>query len=190
MRRKQISIDLLLGGLVLILGLAWIGLNRADALEVTHGGIPAPRQGFQAPDFELPNTGGEMVRITGLRGKPVMLNVWASWCGPCRAEMPAMQRVYETYQSQGLEILAVNSTSQDTRQDALAFAESLGLRFPILFDDEGQVARLYQVNALPTTFFIDAQGIIQDVIIGGPMAEALLRVRVEQILTAQSETGR
>lgn len=101
-----------------------------------------------------------------------------------------MQRVYEAYQSEGLEILAVNSTSQDTRQDALAFAESLGLRFPILFDDEGQVARLYQVTALPTTFFIDSQGIIQDVVIGGPMAEALLRVRVEQLLSALTETGK
>ncbi|MCU0489114.1 MAG: TlpA family protein disulfide reductase [Anaerolineales bacterium] len=190
MIRKHLSTELLMSGLILILGLTWIGLSRAEALEVTSGGIPAPRQGFLAPDFELPSASGEIVRVTELRGKPVMLNVWASWCGPCRAEMPAMQRVYENYQSQGLEILAVNSTSQDTRQDALAFVESLGLRFPILFDDEGQVARLYQVNALPTTFFIDAQGIIQDVIIGGPMAEALLRVRVEQILTTQLETGR
>ena len=190
MQRKPIPLDLLLGSLVLILGLGWIGLSRADALEVTNGGIAAPRQGFLAPDFELENSSGEIVRITSLRGRPVMLNVWASWCGPCRAEMPAMQRVYETYHSQGLEILAVNSTSQDTRQDALAFAESLGLRFPILFDDEGQVARLYQVNALPTTFFIDAQGLIRDVVIGGPMAEALLRVRVEQLLTAPPEEGK
>lgn len=182
--------DLLLGGLVLFLGIIWIGVSKADALEVTSGGIPAPRQGFLAPDFELPKANGENVRISGLRGKPLMMNVWASWCGPCRAEMPAMQRVYEAYQSEGLEILAVNSTSQDTRQDALAFAESLGLRFPILFDDEGQVARLYQVTALPTTFFIDSQGIIQDVVIGGPMAEALLRVRVEQLLSALTETGK
>ena len=117
-----------------------------------------------------------------LRGRPVVVNVWTSWCPPCREEMPALQRVYQDYQDRGVVILGLNSTVQDTREAALAFATEQGLTFPILLDEDGEATRLYQVRALPTTFFIDAQGMIQDVIAGGPMSEALLRIRVEQLI--------
>jgi len=79
-------------------------------------------------------------------------------------------------------VLGVNSTNQDNPQAANAFAQQLGLTFPILFDRDGSVSKLYNVRALPSSFFIDADGIIQEVIIGGPMAEALLEIRVEQLL--------
>jgi peroxiredoxin len=98
--------------------------------------------------------------------------------------MPAMQRLYQDYQELGFEILAVNSTVQDRPDQARAFTEELGLTFPILYDSEGDVTRQYQVRALPTSFFIDPQGIIQEVVVGGPMAEALLRVRAERLLEA------
>ncbi len=112
----------------------------------------------------------------------MLINLWTSWCPPCKAEMPALQRVYEDYQEQGLEILAVNATNQDRLADAAAFAGQLGLTFPILFDEDGEVSLLYQLRSLPTTYFIDRQGIIQDVVIGGPMSEALLRIRIDQLL--------
>jgi peroxiredoxin len=141
-----------------------------------------PQVGFQAPDFELENSTGETIRLSELRGRPVLVNVWASWCPPCRAEMPAMQTVYQQYQDQGFIVLAVNATDQDDRQDALDFAQEWQLSFPILFDTQGQVSRQYQVRSLPTSFFIDPQGVIREVVVGGPMAEALLRIRVEQLL--------
>lgn len=92
-----------------------------------------------------------------------------------------MERVYRQYQSQGFLILAVNSANQDSRTNALAFSDQLELSFPILFDDSGETYQKYQVHALPTSFFVNADGIIQDVIVGGPMAEALLEIRVAQL---------
>jgi cytochrome c biogenesis protein CcmG, thiol:disulfide interchange protein DsbE len=178
----KINRQLLTISVILLAGLAWIWTSRAVAGETTAGSIPAPRQGFQAPDFSLQNAQGDVVRLSDLRGNPVLVNVWASWCSPCRAEMPAIQRLYQDYQSHGLEILAVNSTTQDSVEKAMAFAQDLGLTFPILFDAEGEVARLHQVQALPSSYFINPDGKIEEVVIGGPMSEALLRVRVEQLL--------
>lgn len=98
-----------------------------------------------------------------------------------------MQRVFEAYQAQGFIILAVNATSQDQMTSALEFAAEMGLTFPLLFDQSGEVSRLYQVQALPTSFFIDSQGIIQEVVVGGPMSEALLEIRVKQLLERSGE---
>jgi peroxiredoxin len=168
--------------LILLAGAAWIGISRAPQGSTTGGKIPLPRLGFVAPDFSLSSTSGETVSLANLRGRPVLVNLWTSWCPPCKAEMPALQRVYTDYQDQGLEILAVNSTHQDNLTDAAAFAEELGLSFPILVDGDGDVSRLYALSSLPTSFFIDRQGVIREVVIGGPMSEALLRIRVEQLL--------
>jgi peroxiredoxin len=104
--------------------------------------------------------------------------------------MPALENVYQEYQLQGLEILAVNAANQDDPAQAVAFAQSLGLSFPILFDSHGEVSEQYQVRALPSTYFVDAQGVIREVIVGGPMSEALLRIRVRQLLEPDAETGR
>lgn len=96
-----------------------------------------------------------------------------------------MQRVYADFENQGFIILAVNATQQDNVEDVVAFIHEYQLSFPIVFDTDGTVSRLYAVNALPTSFFIDADGIIREVIVGGPMSEALLRVRVEQLLESE-----
>ena len=106
-----------------------------------------------------------------LRGQPVLINFWASWCPPCRAEMPAMEKAYQQFQAQGFMILAINSAIQDDRSDADALVQELGLTFPILWDEDGAVTQAYQVKSLPTSFFVDKEGIIREVIIGGPMAE-------------------
>lgn len=95
--------------------------------------------------------------------------------------MPALENVYQEFHAQGLEILAVNATAQDDAQLAAAFAQDNQLTFPILYDFDGSVSALYATRALPTSFFVDAQGIIREVVVGGPMSEALLRVRVEQL---------
>ena len=96
--------------------------------------------------------------------------------------MPAIQKVYDEFQDQGFFVLAVNSTNQDNLGDAITFAQIRKLTFPILLDKDGSVSDLYEVRSLPTTFFVDPQGIIQEVVIGGPMSEALLQIRVEQLM--------
>lgn len=167
---------------ILALGLAWIFVSADRDGASTNGLIPAPRAGFLAPDFTLETTDGETVKLSDLRGQAVVVNLWATWCPPCRAEMPALQEVYEEYKSRGLIVLAINSTVQDDAQAIPAFIAEYGLTFPILLDTNNEAGRLYQLRSLPSTFFIGRDGIVHEVVIGGPMAEALLRTRVEEIL--------
>jgi len=173
---------LLTSAVLLILGLGWIGISAGLPGGTDTPGIPAPKAGFLAPDFTLTTLEGEQVTLSDLRGQAVIVNIWASWCQPCRAEMPALQTVYDEYADQGLTLLAVNATSQDSVAAAAGFIDELGLDFPVLLDTDGEVGRLYQVSALPSTFFVLPDGTIQEVVIGGPMAEALLRTRVETLL--------
>jgi peroxiredoxin len=96
--------------------------------------------------------------------------------------MPAMEKVYNDYKGQGFVVLAVNMTYQDTFADIAPFVGEYGLTFPILLDETASVGPAYQLRSLPSSYFIDRDGIIREVVIGGPMAEALLRTRVEEIL--------
>ena len=167
--------------IILMISGAWIWFSRAPSGSSSNAGIAAPRKGFAAPDFTLGTSDGSSISLSDLRGNPLIINIWASWCPPCRTEMPAMQRVYEKYRDDGFIILAVNSSFQDDSEKAKAFANELGLEFPILFDREGNVSHLYQASALPSSYFVDRDGIIQQVVVGGPMSEALLNIRVEQL---------
>ena len=168
--------------LILLLGLAWIFLS-ADKTGVSTSGKPAaPQKGFLAPDFELKTMGGKITELSELGGQPVLVNLWATWCPPCRAEMKTIETVYKDYKDQGLIVLAVNMTYQDDPSQINPFVEEQGLTFPILLDETGEMAKAYQLKSLPSSYFIDRDGVIQDVVIGGPMAEALLRTRVEAIL--------
>ena len=173
---------LALMGIALGLGAVWIWMSAAPAAATTGGQIPSPREGFLAPDFTLELLGGGPVTLSDLRGKAVVINLWASWCPPCRAEMPAIQRVYERSRGRGLEVLAVNTTYQDSERAAMAFIQELGLTFPVPLDRTGTVSRQYQLRALPSTFFVDREGIIRKVIICGPMGEATIQTAVEEIL--------
>ncbi len=167
---------------MLVLGGGWIWQSRVPDSATTGGAIPSPREGFSAPDFTLELLDGGEVTLSDLRGKVVVINLWASWCPPCKAEMPALQQVYEQNQERGLEVLAINTTYQDSEGDASSFVEEFGLTFPIPLDRSGQVARQYQLRALPSTFFVDRIGVIRQVIIGGPMSEATIQTAVEELL--------
>jgi thiol-disulfide isomerase/thioredoxin len=102
---------------VLSLGIGWTFLSRLPATSANSGQQPAsPRQGFAAPDFTLDLLGGSEVTLSDLIGKPVMIYLWASWCPPCRAEMPAIQKVYQDYQDLELVVLGVNTTNQDNER--------------------------------------------------------------------------
>lgn len=168
--------------IILVAGAGWIALTTAFAAPTTGGEIRAPQSGFSSPDFTLSTPDDKSITLSELRGKAVLVNLWASWCGPCRAEMPAMQSIYDEYKDDGFVILAINATNQDSMTNALAFVEEHQLTFPILLDTTGEVSQIYQLRALPSSFFIRPDGVIEEVVIGGPMAEALLRVRVEQLL--------
>ena len=167
---------------MLIGGMIWIGISATLPGGTENPGIPAPQAGFLAPEFTLTTLEGETIYLAELRGKAVLVNIWASWCIPCRSEMPAMQAIYEEYAGRGFTILAVNATNQDSRSEAADFVREYELTFPILLDLDGTVGQLYQVSALPSSFFIRPDGTIQEVVIGGPMAEALLRTRIEKLL--------
>jgi len=170
------------GWLLLLAALVWAGLRRTDPTLLIQGRPPAPQVGFQAPDFTLTTLSGSDLSLRELRGQGVILNFWASWCPPCKAEMPALQRVYEDYRDQGLVVVAVNVTSQDALPNVQTFVAEHGLTFPIPLDTTGQVAKMYRVHSLPTTFFIGPDGVIREIVVGGPMAEALLRTRAESLL--------
>jgi len=169
-------------GFLLILGLGWIWFSAVPAGATTRGKIPAPQTGFLAPNFTAKTIDGETVSLSDLRGKVILVNIWASWCPPCRVEMPAIEHVYRTYKDRGFLVLAVDSTVQDTAANAQAFVNENQLSFPILMDESGEITRLYRVQSLPSSFFIGPDGIIHEVVIGGPMAQALLSSRVEKLL--------
>src|SRR5215212_10048616 len=167
---------------VLILGCIWIFVSADRSGASTSGKIPAPQQGFLAPDFELKTLTGETTKLSDLRGQAVLVNLWATWCPPCRAEMKSIERMYNEYRQQGLIVLAVNMTYQDEPSAVAPFAKDQGLTFPILLDETGEMANAYQLRSLPSSYFIRRDGIINEVVIGGPMSEALLRTRIEDIL--------
>jgi cytochrome c biogenesis protein CcmG/thiol:disulfide interchange protein DsbE len=172
-----------LTALLLVVGAGWIWNSSVPASATTGGLIPSPREGFLAPDFTLDLVGGGQVTLSELRGKVILINLWTSWCPPCRSEMPAIQRVYESNRERGLEVLAINMTYQDSETAAVEFAREHGLTFPILLDRTGTVGYQYQLRSLPTTFFVDRQGVIRHVILGGPMSEVTLQTTIESMLS-------
>jgi len=165
--------------LVALLTALWIGLSSYLIPGSTQQSAIAHR-GFLAPDFALKSLDGETVRLSEFRGKAIILNFWASWCPPCREEMPALQRVSQAYQSRGVEVIAVNVTSEDVLSSVQEFIQSSGVTFTVLLDEQGEVQSVYRTSGLPTTVFIDQEGIIRDWIVGGPLPEALLLAQAEK----------
>jgi cytochrome c biogenesis protein CcmG/thiol:disulfide interchange protein DsbE len=168
--------------LLLIAGAAWTTLAATPENISAEQNISAPQAGFAAPDFTLSTPTGETFTLSELKGQAVLVNLWATWCPPCRAEMPAMERMYQEYRERGFIVLAVNTTSQDDVFGVVPFAEKHALSFPVLLDETNTVATRYQLRSLPSSYFIDRDGMINEVVIGGPMSEALLRTNIERIL--------
>lgn len=168
--------------LILIAGASWMALSANKPVSPNSLNTTAPQAGFTAPDFTLQTPDGKTYTLSELRGKAVLVNLWATWCPPCRTEMPTIEKMYKEYKDQGFVVLAVNMTYQDNPLDVVPFAQKYNLTFPILLEKTGSVASAYQVNSLPSSYFINRKGIIQEVVIGGPMSELLLRARIEQIL--------
>ncbi|MDM5326509.1 redoxin domain-containing protein [Neobacillus sp. CF12] len=125
--------------------------------------------GAKAPDFELKTLTGETVKLSDLKGKKVMLNFWATWCPPCKAEMPAMEEFHKEV-GDDVVILAVNI---DPHLDVQAFVNENGITFPIPLDAEDKVNETYQVLSIPTTYFIDTKGNIGNKFIGAMSLDAM-----------------
>ncbi|MEI2664791.1 redoxin domain-containing protein [Rossellomorea sp. LJF3] len=132
-------------------------------------------KGDRAPDFALTTLDGEEVKLSDYKGKKVILNFWATWCPPCKAEMPHMEQYYEkNAKKENVEILAVNLTSQDDGEKAVQqFVDGYELTFPILMDEKGDIGDEYRAFTIPTTYMIDTNGLIQHKIVG-PMNEEMM----------------
>jgi len=138
-------------------------------------------KGMLAPNFELLDMAGNPVQLTDFRGKTVFVNFWATWCPPCRVEMPHMQQLYENYSDQDVVILGVNVTlTEKTFEGIQDFINKEKLTFPIVLDEEGDITYQYQIMAYPTTYVLDGSGVIQEKFRGAinyeMMEDALSRI--------------
>lgn len=151
--------------------------------ELAPSSPPTPPQGTQvgdlAPDFQLLTLDQEPVSLGDLRGNPVVLNFWASWCGPCVYEMPFLQEIHEEYSEEGLMLLAVNVGESSSRVEE--FVQSKGLSLPVLLDTRRVVSQQYSIRYYPTTFFIDEDGIIQEKKIGAFASKAEIEKELGKI---------
>ena len=170
-------------GMLALLGvLGWFLWPRQPLAAPTQpvSAIPAPEIGHPAPDFTLPTLDGGEIRLADLRGKPVILNFWATWCPPCRREMPALEVIWQQHNRGDVMVLGV-----DQGESVAIVSEyvrmNVGVTFPLPLDRRQDVGDLYLVRSLPTTFFIDAEGIIRNIKVGGPMELDFLTEQVKTL---------
>ena len=173
-------------GVVLVLGIGWIAYSRAlvNSNESTAGDQASELQaaavaGHPAPDFELPSPDGEVYRLSDFKGQPVILNFWATWCGPCRAEFPEFQEA-AVDNADSLVIIGINNTAADQADQVPGFLEEFGITFPIVLDEDGETVKTYRVLGLPTTVFIDSDGIVNEVFTG-PLNKAYIETKISEL---------
>jgi peroxiredoxin len=143
-------------------------------------GAAAPAVGRSAADFNLVGLDGQTVSLKGLRGKVVVLNFWATWCPPCIAEMGNLEKSYQTHSNDGVVVVGVNQGEKP--EDVKGFTEIYRLSFPMALDRQMQVGDLYRIRNLPTTIFIDRQGVITEIHVGGPMSGEFVEGRIAGLL--------
>ncbi len=165
--KKTIIAVVLLIGLVVYGGYDYYrtsSLETGQAVESSGANVERGIQkGQLAPDFSLTDLKGNPVTLSDFKGKKVMVNFWATWCPPCRVEMPHMQKFYEDYKSKDFVIVGVNMTTTEENPDNVkAFVEDQRLTFSIVLDQEGDVLQTYQVVAYPTTYVLDSNGVIRE----------------------------
>ena len=170
------------------MGFCIAGVSSAVSAERPHdaGSFTRPvaargivKVGDEAPNFNLRDLSGNMVSLSQMRGKVVLVNFWATWCGPCRIEMPAMEQLYRSYSRKDFEILAVSTDAQGAAVTR-PFQQEMGFTFPILHDAEYRIGLMYGARSLPMTFMVDRQGIVRQIVPGardwgGPEARELIQ---------------
>lgn len=142
----------------------------------------SPQEGFLAPQFALSDLSGKSVSLADFRGKVILLNFWATWCSPCKREIPSLERLYQKRHDKGFEIVAVNAERSPASTIA-SFAGKYQMSFPILLNPQGEVASKYWVRAIPTSFLLDKKGVIRWKIVGGKEWDAQdVLQRIDQLL--------
>ena len=160
-------------------GLSLGGLNASPA-----SGSSRPttvKVGDLAPDFTLKSLTGDEIVLSKLEGRPVIINFWATWCGPCREEFPALVRKYKQYQDKDLVIIGINFQDDNSDEGVRTFMRNTLVNFPIVRDTGERVGRTYRVNGLPTSIFVDRKGIVRDIVVGGPMTDEFLDRQIAKI---------
>ncbi|MFC4600266.1 TlpA disulfide reductase family protein [Cohnella hongkongensis] len=165
--KKSIIAVLVLIGLIAYGAYDYLKKSPTETTEIAKSGTEELETGTQkgqlAPDFALTDLQGNPVKLSDFKGKRVLLNFWATWCPPCRVEMPHMQKFYEDYQEEDVVILGVNMTLTEKNPDGVqTFVNDEQLTFPIVLDEEGEVMQDYQVVAYPTTYLLDSKGVIRE----------------------------
>lgn len=145
-------------GLIIVLSLLWIG--AANTLyPPDQAATEKPQVHLKAPSFTLPSWQGKTLSIADAEGKPLVINFWASWCGPCKDEIPVLNSLYQKHHNQ-FQLYGVNLTDTDTMGAMKAFMRDYEITYPVLLDKKGKVQNMYNVNAFPTTYLINADGTI------------------------------
>ena len=143
------------------------------------GGPEVVRLGAPAPRFALPNVDGGTVRLGELKGRPVVVNSWATWCAPCREEMPLLEEAYEHYRARGLAVIAVNM--EEDERIVRRWIDQGGFTFTFVRDTDGTQVKRWNVNSAPTTWFVDADGVARDVKFGA-LSRGELEARIDRLL--------
>jgi peroxiredoxin len=156
--------------------------DDGEVQSAASSGETGVKEGDLAPDFTLNTLDGKEIKLSDYKGKKVVLNLWASWCPPCKAEMPHMQTYYEKNKDkENVEILAVNLTTMEKDQSKIkTFVDDYGLTFPIPLDESGDIGITFEGFSIPTTYMIDTEGVIQKRIVG-PMNEEFLSDMVTRL---------
>lgn len=177
---KKLLPIVLLGSMVLWMGYDFIRSN--SQFEHEKNQTVGLLEGNLAPDFTLSSLEGEAIRMSDFRGKRVILNFWATWCPPCRAEIPDMQKYYEDYhETDNVVIVGVNVTATESHSDIVrSFVKEMKMTFPVLLDEQRKVTSEYEVIAYPTSYFIDEQGVIRSKAVG-PMNLEYMKKQVNNM---------
>jgi len=159
---------------ILVLGLLMMGCSSRSEPEVAQvGGI--------APDFKLQGSDGQSVSLSDFEGRPVLINFWATWCGPCAYEMPYLQEVHDGWSDKEVVLLIINIGESSSTVEK--FMQEHNLSFPVLLDTKKIVAQKYNISAIPTTFFISKDGTVQEKIIGAFPNKEEIENRLAKIVT-------
>ena len=178
MPRKRLD-WIILTAVVAVIGSLWIGMTEVKASALNTAGKPVRAElGYNAPDFTLNGPDAQPVTLATHKGKPILLNFWATWCPPCRAETPAFVAIKQQW---GDEISIIGVDSLEAPEMAPPFIAEFGITYPIALDVDGQVTAAYHVVSYPTTFFIDSKGTIVQIDVG-PLNEALLQTRLADMV--------
>jgi thiol-disulfide isomerase/thioredoxin len=161
--------------IILAAGVVWTVASRVTTAQATRD-----RARRATPDFTLDTLDGGKFKLADHIGQPVVVNFWATWCLPCRAELPAFEEVYRNNRAQGLVVVGVDVAESP---DAVAqFVAEAGLTFPIALDASGETTELYRIQGMPTTFFVGRDGQIKDMVIGGPLTQAAIESKVAELM--------